>query len=92
MPTTRVQVVMEHSEQEVYRQNARLRGMSLSAWMREAAREKLASEQSRRRIDGVDELREFFAECDRQEDGTEPSWEQHREVIEGSKRSGEADQ
>lgn len=35
-----------------------------------------------------EELENFFASCDAQEEGVEPDWEEHLKVIERSKLSG----
>ena len=60
----------------------------MSAWLREAGREKAEARRAERRIRSRQALREFFAECDEREQGLEPDWEEHRKVIERSKRSG----
>jgi hypothetical protein len=62
--------------------------MSLAAWIREAAREKMETGATRSRLETREELREFFASCDRREKEPEPDWETHRRVIERSARSG----
>jgi hypothetical protein len=44
------------------------------------------------RIEALEELRAFFAACDRRGgEGQEPEWDENRSVIEGSIRSGTAD-
>jgi len=53
----------------------------------EAAREKLKG-SGPPSLTTVGELEGFFEECDGREQGTEPDWEAHREVIEGSKTMG----
>lgn len=35
-----------------------------------------------------DGLEDFFASCDTQEEGAEPDWEEHLQVIERSRQSG----
>ena len=70
---------------------ARRHGMSLSAWLRDAGREKAAAGEFEERIRSKEALRNFFAECDQRERGREPDWEEHREVIDRSKRSGAGD-
>jgi hypothetical protein len=86
----RVQVVLDEEERETFRRVAEREGLSLSAWLREAAREKLASSERRSIIKTPDELRRFFAMCRESEKGIEPDWERHKAVIERSRRSGEA--
>lgn len=84
----RIQVLLHPEERERFRELARERGLSLSAWVREAAL-KEATEQSRRaRIRSLEALREFFAACDARELATEPEWEEHLAVLGGSKVAG----
>ena len=84
----RIQVLLGEQEREDFRRMAKRRGMSLSAWLREAGREKAAEVDSEQRIDSKQALRDFFSRCDGRERGREPDWEEHREVIDRSKRSG----
>lgn len=64
--------------------------MSLSGWLRAAAREKLLG-SGPPSLTAVSELRAFFAECDQREAGREPDWDAHRRVIEASKSPGAPD-
>lgn len=86
----RIHIVLDENEKARFRSQAEREGKTLSAWLRDAAREKLA-EQGPGRLETMEELRRFFSECDRRETGTEPDWEQHVRVIERSRRSGAAD-
>jgi hypothetical protein len=61
--------------------------MSLGAWLREAAEEKLESARARR-FASTDELREFFARRDEQESAPEPDWDEHIGVMERSRTAG----
>ena len=65
---------------------ARRAGMSLSEWLREAAREK-QRESGPPSLTTVDELKAFFSDCDGREEGREPDWDSHREVIDASKKA-----
>jgi len=85
---TRIHILLDESEKERYRRHAQRAGMSLGAWLRQAAREKLAAEEGATRLDTVAELRAFFASCDEREPEKEPDWAEHRRVIESSQRSG----
>lgn len=85
---TRIHILLDESEKERYRRRAERAGMSLGAWLRQAAREKLAAEEAATRLDTVQELRAFFESCDEREPEGEPDWADHRRVIEASKRSG----
>lgn len=89
--SVRVQVILDEAEQERFRREAERHGLSLSAWMREAARERLRSQRAAGRLESVKDLEEFFAACDERETGAEPSWEEHLAVIESSKRSGSSE-
>ena len=85
--STRVQVVMDEIEREAFRQAAAREGLSLSDWLRRAARDRLES-AAIPKLSSVEELRAFFSECDSRELGAEPDWQQHRTVIEESKATG----
>ena len=85
--STRVQVVMDEMDREAFRRAAAREGLSLSDWLRRAARDRLDS-AAVPELSSVEELRAFFQECDAREQGTEPDWHQHRAVIEESKTRG----
>jgi hypothetical protein len=84
----RVHIVLDPVEKERFRQMAAREGKSLSEWLRDAAREKLAAARTHGALDSAAALEAFFEECDGREQGREPGWEAHREVIERSLRSG----
>lgn len=88
---TRIHVPLDEAEKERFRQHAEREGKSLAAWLRDAARDKIAAAQPSPAIDTMDELRAFFAACSARETRDEPEWEQHRKIIEGSIRSGASD-
>lgn len=86
--STRVQVIVGQQERERFRRCAERQGQSLSAWIRDAARER-AGEEPAERLETAAQVRDFFAECDRREtEGREPDWHEHRQVIEESIRAG----
>ncbi|GAB4116138.1 MAG: hypothetical protein Tsb0027_07290 [Wenzhouxiangellaceae bacterium] len=87
--TVRVQVILNERERAKFRHQARQEGQSLSAWLRDAGRERLrASEQAPKFFDRKS-LVEFFARCDHHAGtGREPDWAEHRQVIEHSRRQG----
>jgi hypothetical protein len=87
----RIHVPLDEAEKERFREQAEREGKSLAAWLREAARDKLAAAVRLPAIETVDELRAFFAACTARETRQEPEWEEHRRVIEGSIRSGASD-
>jgi hypothetical protein len=84
----RVQVILDDEESETFRHHAAREGLSLSAWLREAGRDRLATRSSAERLETVEALRGFFARCDAREEGGEPDWEQHEAVIDTSRASG----
>lgn len=85
---TRVQVVLDEEERERFRRQAAREGMSLSAWLRRAGRERLEEQRAADAPRTLEDLRAFFTECDRREQGTEPDWHEHRMVIERSIKDG----
>jgi hypothetical protein len=85
----RVQVVVDRLERERFRRRASEQGMSLSAWLREAGREKAADGEAKRRMTPA-ALRAFFKRCDTREKDREPDWERHREVIARSMAKGQS--
>ena len=63
--------------------------MSLSAWLRVAARERLERQSRAKRFRSHADLEAFFGECDALEGpGAEPDWVQHRAVIDQSRGRG----
>ena len=88
--TSRIHLVLAEEEKALLERAARREGKSLSAWLREAAREKL-EDSGPPSLSTVRELEDFFAGCDRGEEGQEPDWPAHRAVMDASKRQGTLD-
>ena len=86
----RVQVILPEQDWERFRRQASVEGLSLSAWFREAARERLKTSCRGPSIQSVEDLRAFFAACEAREPGQEPDWDVHLEVISRSTRSGDS--
>ncbi len=84
---TRVQVLLDPAEKARLEQCAKHLGRSLSAFMREAALDRLA-ELERTKAFTRQELREFFRQCGKLESGREPDWGEHLQVINASLRKG----
>ena len=84
---SRVQVILDEAERESFRRQARAEGLSLSAWLRQAGRER-AKACTGPALGSLRALRAFFAACDLRERGREPDWHEHLEVIETSRRRG----
>ena len=87
----RVRLLMPDEEHARFTHQARAEGMSLSAWLRAAASERLARRPPPARFESRADIDRFFAECDAREGpGVEPDWEQHLAVIGESRRRGAA--
>lgn len=85
----RVQLVMPDEDRDRFVHQARTEGMTLSAWLRSAARRRLEEQQQSRTFESPDDLERFFRACDALEGpGREPDWEQHLGVIEESRGRG----
>ena len=83
----RIHLVIDERERDAFRSRAAAEGLSLSEWLREAARERLEREQPME-IKTVADLDRFFAELAAVEPGAEPDWDQHLQVIDRSRAGG----
>ena len=85
----RVQLVMSDDDRERFVDQARQEGMSLSAWLRAAARERLEKRQSVKQFESPEDVEEFFKSCAAL-DGpdVEPDWDQHLRVLNESRGRG----
>ena len=87
----RVQLVMPDDDRNRFVDQARREGMSLSAWLRAAARERLETRPDIKKFQSPEEVEEFFRSCDALEGPeTEPDWSEHLRVIDQSRRQGVA--
>ncbi len=78
----RVQLIISDEGRDRFVQQARREGMTLSAWLLAAARERLEARKRVERFASPDELRRFFAACDRRRGaGTEPDWEEQKRAT-----------
>jgi hypothetical protein len=84
---SRIHIILYDAEKELFRQQAAAEGLTLTEWLRMAARDRLTSSAGSA-IKSVDELLAFFASCDARERQPEPEWEEHRRVIDRSIASG----
>lgn len=85
----RVQLVMPDADRDRFVAQARREGMSLSAWIRTAARERLETRQRVKLFESPDDVKEFFRRCallDGPE--TEPDWSEHLQVMNESRGMG----
>ena len=88
---TRVQLVIPDEDHARFVRQAEREGMSLSAWLRSAAHERLQRRSASSRFRSRADLDAFFARCDALEGpDAEPDWEDHLAVIERSRRQGHA--
>lgn len=87
--STRVQVILDEQEREIFRWHALREGLSLSAWLRKAAQDKIAGMRVHP-IKTAQELERFFADCDAREQnlGDEPEWEEHLQLLSHSRTMG----
>jgi hypothetical protein len=88
--TERIHIVVGRTEKERYRRLAAREGKTLSEWLRAAAREKLEAATRDAGLPDEEALRLFFDECDAREQGREPDWESHLEVMTRSRGTGAA--
>ena len=87
----RVQLLIPDEDHARFADQARTEGMSLSAWLRAAARERLDRRSPAERFESRSDVERFFASCDAREGpGPEPDWEQHLAVIRQSRDRGAA--
>ena len=82
----RVQLIIPDEDRDRFVHQARKEGMTFSAWLRAAARERLEALQEAERFQSPDDLRRFFKECDaRRGSGAEPDWEEHKRAMQESR-------
>ena len=87
----RVQLVMPDADRDRFVHQARREGMSLSAWLRAAARERLEMRQSVKLFESPEDVKEFFRSCAALEGPEpEPDWSDHLRVINESRGRGVA--
>ena len=85
----RVQLVMPDADRDQFVDQARREGMSLSAWIRAAARECLEKRQRVKLFKSPEDVEAFFKSC-AELDGpeTEPDWGEHLRVMNESRATG----
>ncbi len=88
----RIQMVLSDGDRERYMYHAKREEKSLSAWLREAAQEKIDkhTKDDQRPFASAEEVRAFFRECDAMNEGYGPelNWEEYKKIIEDSKIEG----
>ena len=85
----RVQFVIPDEDRDRYLYQARKEGMTLSAWLRAAARERLQQREESKSFQSPEDLEEFFRACDRLEGPeAEPDWGRHLDLVNQSRSGG----
>ena len=85
----RVQLIIPDEDRDRFVQQARQEGLTFSAWLRAAARERLEERQRVERFGSPGDLKQFFEECDaRRGPGREPDWDEHLRTIDESRSAG----
>ena len=88
----RVQLVIPDEDRNHFVQQARREGLTLSAWLRAAARKRLEDRQRSERFKSPADIEEFFMACDTLEGPeVEPEWKEHLLSINESRRRNAAD-
>ena len=85
----RVQLVIPEADKDRFVHQARREGMSLSAWLRAAAKDRLVEKQKARGFKTAEDMKAFFDEClEKAGPGPEPDWEEYKAIISESKLKG----
>ena len=85
---TRVELVIPDGDHANYVRQAQREALTLSAWLRRAAEERLQRTRRATRFETQADVRSFFAECDGIEGpAQEPDWEDHLAAMHESRRS-----
>ena len=83
----RVQLVIPDEDHDRFVLQARKEGLTLSAWLRAAARERLDDRQRLQLFLSPADVEAFFMACDTLEGPeTEPDWDEHLSAIAESQR------
>ncbi len=91
MSSSRIQVVLDPAEREAFRAQARRERLSLSAWMKAAARDRLAAAQEVPFPFDAAGLDAFFADCDARRTGHELDWEDAKQLVAEGLASGRSE-
>ncbi len=82
----RVQIVIPDADRARFVRQARREGLTLSAWLRAAARERLENRQRVKPFESPEDVMEFFRACDALEGpDVEPDWSGRLRVINESR-------
>ena len=85
----RVQLIIPDDDRDRFIIQARLEGMSFSAWLRAAAQTRLEERKKVNGFESTSDVEAFFDDCDAIEGPeTEPDWNEHLRTINASRTSG----
>jgi hypothetical protein len=79
--STRVQVILDEDEAARFRSQALKESKSLSAWLRDAGRKMLEDSRQSQPLHSPESLKVFFESCNAREEGVEPDWQEHKELV-----------
>lgn len=84
----RVQLIIPDEDHDLFVHQARLEGMTFSAWLRTAAHMRLEECRRSRAFRSPTRLKEFFRACeDLEGPDREPEWEEHLGAINASRNT-----
>lgn len=86
--SVRVQVILDEKEVTRFKSQAMKESKSLSAWLRDAGKQRIEINQQQQRLTDPDSLKRFFQKCNERENGVEPDWEDHKRLILDSYQAG----
>ena len=85
----RLHLIVSEPDRRRYAAAARREGLSLSAWLRAAATERLERHEPAERFRTEKDVWRFFADRDAEMGcGSEPDWTQHLDAIRASRSQG----
>ena len=83
----RVHLIIPDEDRDPFVHQARREGLTSSAWLRAAARERLEQRQRSDSFESPSHLEEFFRECDALEGSDrESEWTEHLRITDESRR------
>jgi len=86
--SVRVQVILDEAEAVKFKSQAAKESKSLSAWLRDAGKRTLMKNERRQGLSDPGSLKAFFEQCSEREKGTEPDWEEQKNLVLESYRGG----
>ena len=79
--SVKVQVILKQEEAARFKSRALQESKSLSGWLRDAGNTVLEMDQENQKLGTPEALKKFFRECNRREKGSEPDWEDQKQLI-----------